>query len=205
MTLKAQRLPSDIRADFDKFYHDPKLTEMIKGILSLLKTDFSELENNRHYEWLTYTLCQAGKNHKDDPFAELPGMLYGMIYTAFEKLIGDYVRFMKFNDPEFFHRELGQRDAFAYLCEATDTMFASPDFNLKIIQIRDVLNITAEVIAESQALRIYVTDITPEMVSNIMNLAENDKMKLTLKTYKEYLKIEIYKYLEDYSAKAGRK
>lgn len=68
---------AELLENFLVAYHDGKPFISLKKFFSL--QDFDDYRENRHYEWLVYQINQLNDDSADD----LPGMIYGIIYTTF--------------------------------------------------------------------------------------------------------------------------
>lgn len=98
-TGKSYAIPTHVIEKLEKHflleYHKADLIKMVRGIWSFLERDeFLPFHNNQHYQYLKSEMERHNRDYERSPHnfpAELPGMVYGMYFNAWNKLKADLI------------------------------------------------------------------------------------------------------------------
>lgn len=84
-----EKMLDRLTAEFLKAYHSTPVKKMMEELHTFLcKTIFLPFGHNEHYVWLLMVVEQQ----KDSEAQDLHPVMYGMISTAFDKLLADMKR-----------------------------------------------------------------------------------------------------------------
>lgn len=82
-----------LNEDFLKAYHSVPLIQMARNIDTFLNRDvFIPYWSNKHRQYLKMEMLRHIRNHEERGHLapdELPGMVYGMYFNAWSKLLAD--------------------------------------------------------------------------------------------------------------------
>jgi hypothetical protein len=190
--------PSKVKSAFSDAYHDPIIKRSLKNMRGVITGNFYlTIRDSNHVTWLleTFNRLEKAAEYEGNNW-ELPGMLYGMIYTAFDKALEVYSKWIVVNYPELLSQIDTEEDAVMYLQAEAESQFLHMEDPVPFISVRTLINLFGKVLYEKNMLHL-VHVITPELMARVYNLALGAKGK-GLEALKKDIKTAMSNFLEEY-------
>jgi len=159
-------------------YHNPSLMDSMQGIINMLEESGPEMKENPHYKWLYSTSFRFIEEFAGKKDHELPGMLYGMIYSAIQKFTEDYkIKYQKYQDQITSREKELVSDAdvlTAWLLDRAWELFQDKNKFVELFTIGDLINeisfVTCAEVVKGEKIELGI--FTPESVTKLLAVAK---------------------------------
>jgi hypothetical protein len=185
---------------FMAHYHEPDTALALTGIQILTAQELKYfMHDNQHVLWIIETCERIKRNNEDKATGwEMPGMLYGMIVSAFDKALEDYTKWLAINDPDILRQTTEPEDVYAWLRAACEDMFLKEGDALEFVTVGDVMRIFTEVLTEKHMVTM-IEIIDMPFASRLIELAMVSKRRDTLARLRASIKSNFEQFVEDYA------